>query len=429
MKVEGPKDGYTLNYHGKIVRVPGDKDRQELAKKIDLNKDGFLSKEEIRNYMIKDEIIKTAALRSKDGKPVVDADIKGIEEDFVSYLAGKELKGKELVRDYQGLTNVMKDLVKKYPKLAKMESIGKSWEKRDIWVLRITSPKNKSGQPVKPRIVLTGLHHAREWQTGEAAVYTAEKLLAGYGKDPLITELLDKFEVDIIPMVNPDGYEYSLKRNPWWRKNRRPNEDGSFGVDPNRNYYDERYPYLYRRPGDTPNSTWDDYGASDYPGSETYRGPSGASEPEIQAVQKFSRHPAVKAVIDLHSYGRMILFPWGHSYKPTSIDKIYKDMGNYMNKAVGNRFRVMQSSDLYPTTGSSEDWQFVQGHITYTIELGRRFQPSTREELLTDMKDAYKAFVAFMDYLNKHPELLQGNFDYTPPEEHSIKAQWRVSSN
>ena len=419
MKVNRP-ESYKMIYQGKIVEVPKDEVRQELAEKIDVNKDGFLSEEEITNYMIKDEIIKEAALRSKDGKPLADADVKGIKAEFEGYLAGKEVKGKDLVRDYQQMTDAMKALAKKYPKLVKMESIGKSWEGRDIWVLKISSPKNKSGNQIKPRIVLTGLHHAREWQTGEAALYTAEKLLEGYGKDPTITKLLDKFEVDVIPMVNPDGYEFSLKKNPWWRKNRRKIESNkygtTYGVDLNRNYYDERFPELYRRPGDSPNSTWDDYGASDYPGSDTYRGPYGASEPEIQAIQKFSREPGVKAVIDLHSYGRLILFPWGHTYKPSELDKEFKEMGNYMNQALGGRFTVEQSSSLYPTTGSSEDWQYLQKHITYTIELGRSFHPSSKQDLETDKKDAYKAFLAFMKYLDKHPSLLQFDFQPTPPD-------------
>lgn len=417
MKVDPRKD-YSFVYKGKVVKVAKSEVEQKRAEEIDVNKDGFLSEEEIKDYMIKEGIIKRAALTVKGGKPLADADLSRIEDNFKLTLQGKELETKAYVRDYQQMTDSLKELAKKYPKLAKLESIGKSSEGRDIWVLRIGVPKKGKH---KPRLVLTGLHHAREWQTGEAAMYTAEKLLEGYSKDETIKKLLDEFEVDIIPMVNPDGYEYSLKHDSWWRKTRSKHEVNgriTYGVDPNRNYYDERFPHLYRPKGDTPQSSYDDYGASDNPYSDTYRGPKGASEPEIKALQDFSRNPDVKAVIDLHSYGRMILFPWGHTYDEAPDVKLFRELGSYMNKAVDNRFRLEQSSSLYPTSGSSEDWQYVQKHITYTVELGRSFHPSA-SGLEQDKRDTYNIFLAFMKWLDKHPEAFQMEQPIPPAESYA----------
>lgn len=72
------------------------------------------------------------------------------------------------------------------------------------------------------------------------------------------------------PFVNPDGFDFTWTDDRLWRKNRR-NNGNSYGVDLNRNYDDH----------------WGGPGASDVPSSDTYRGPSAASEPEVQALTAF----------------------------------------------------------------------------------------------------------------------------------------------
>jgi len=83
---------------------------------------------------------------------------------------------------------------------------------------------------------ISGGQHAREWIAPAAVMYVVEKLARGYGVDPEITTMLQSYEFAIAPILNPDGYEYSRTTFRYWRKNRRVNRDGSFGVDLNRNW-------------------------------------------------------------------------------------------------------------------------------------------------------------------------------------------------
>jgi murein tripeptide amidase MpaA len=96
-------------------------------------------------------------------------------------------------------------------------------------MLRITAPgDNIEG---RKRIWIQSLQHAREWISGSTLQYIAQKLASSYGEDPRITRLLSQVEFVLVPVANPDGYVYTWTTDRLWRKNRRNNGDGTFGVD------------------------------------------------------------------------------------------------------------------------------------------------------------------------------------------------------
>src|SRR5690606_38361948 len=119
----------------------------------------------------------------------------------------------------------------------------------------------------KPEVFYNSLHHAREPASLSQVVYYMWHLLETYGTDPETTYLLDNTEMYFVPCVNPDGYVHNETTDPngggMWRKNRRDNGDGTFGIDLNRNY----------------GHFWglDDTGSSPNPESDVYRGPSAFS--------------------------------------------------------------------------------------------------------------------------------------------------------
>jgi carboxypeptidase T len=115
--------------------------------------------------------------------------------------------------------------------------------------------------------------------------------------------MADKHTRWVAPMVNPDGHEYSRTEDRWWRKNRRPNPDGSFGVDPNRNYG-----YLW--------GTLDVSTSSHVPSDETYVGPHAFSEPETRAMRDLIAGERFRGVITYHSFSQLILYPWGYTAQP-----------------------------------------------------------------------------------------------------------------
>jgi len=124
------------------------------------------------------------------------------------------------------------DLVAMAPGVATRFSVGTSIENRAIYGVKVTGP---GGGP-KPKVVINACQHAREWLSPMSVCWAAEQLALGYGVDTQITALLDAVEVHIIPVVNPDGYAYTFGPDRYWRKNRRANAGGTFGVDLNRNW-------------------------------------------------------------------------------------------------------------------------------------------------------------------------------------------------
>ena len=144
-----------------------------------------------------------------------------------------------LYHTYGEMESTLTALETAYPGLAKLDVMGTSIEGRNIYVLEISD--NVLVSEDEPEVLIMGNHHAREIMSVEIPLKFAEYLLENYGVDPTVTEMIDNREIYIAPMINPDGHVYVQQNHSgssdyWWRKNRRDNGDGSFGVDLNRNY-------------------------------------------------------------------------------------------------------------------------------------------------------------------------------------------------
>ncbi|ORX88844.1 peptidase M14, carboxypeptidase A, partial [Basidiobolus meristosporus CBS 931.73] len=237
----------------------------------------------------------------------------------------------------------LQQLSKKYPDLVTyVPSIGKTTLGKDIPALRITS---KNGGE-KKKIWFQGLQHAREWIATTTMQYLADGFASGYATDSDIKGILDAAEIIIIPVSNPDGYEYTWNGDRLWRKNRRNNGGGVYGVDLNRNWPDH----------------WNQGGSSKNPSDETFMGPSGGSEPEVKAlINYFLQQKNVVGAIDYHSYGELIMWPYAWTYSKVAKSAEYAALGKAMKSAIrtvntSERYTTQQISDLYVASGSSSDW-------------------------------------------------------------------------
>jgi carboxypeptidase T len=264
-----------------------------------------------------------------------------------------------------------------YPELASLEDIGDSWNKTqgqggyDIFVLVLTN-KNTIGN--KPKTLITSALHPREYTTAELTIRFAEYLLENYGKDADVTWLLDYQEVHLIIQANPDGRK-AAEGGVLWRKNGNSTHcEGSsrfYGADLNRNFA----------------FAWGKLGA-DRPCTETYRGSSAGSEPETQAIQDYLKKlfpdrraddfssPASNDTqgiyLDIHSFGELILWPWGVSKNPAPNHEALQTLGRKL--AYFNGYTAEQAMGLRPTSGTSNDFAYGElGVPAYTIELGTDF--------------------------------------------------------
>lgn len=249
----------------------------------------------------------------------------------------------------------LKNIAQSRPELISQITLGKSVEGRNITGLRFY---NGSGE--KPGIAFLGTHHAREHLSTEIPLLLA-RWLADNSEREDVRQLLNKRDVYIIPMVNPDGVEYDIATGSyrWQRKNMRKNGNGTVGVDLNRNYA----------------WGWGGEGSSGNPASSTYRGPSPFSEPESQAVRDFlTTRPNIRIVISYHTFSELILYPWGGRQEPLS-DARARGAFQAMAKTMANwtGYRPMQSSDLYVATGDTCDWAWGELKIfCFTFELTPR---------------------------------------------------------
>ncbi|MGH7495206.1 MAG: M14 family zinc carboxypeptidase [bacterium] len=233
-----------------------------------------------------------------------------------------------------------------YPQLVKVVDLGDSWEKaegladRDIWAVKISD--NAAAAEDEPEVLIIGQHHAREIITQEIVLDYMNYLLSHYGLDPYITYLVDHRQIWLVPILNPDGLDYVFSTDMIWRKNRRANEDGSFGIDLNRNY---GFKWGY-----------DNRGSSGNGFDSNYRGTAPFSEPETAALRDFVASHQFRAALSYHSFGNYVIYPWGYEDGPTpdhaSFVALADSIVAYNHYHRGTGLETVG----YTVNGDSDDW-------------------------------------------------------------------------
>ncbi len=290
------------------------------------------------------------------------------------------------------------ELVALRPDLVEKIEVGTTHEDRTIYGMRIAAP---GGSPDRPVVLFNGCQHAREWISAMVPMYIADRLVRMHGDDDGITTLLEDIEFIIVPISNPDGYEYSYadEANRMWRKNRRFNgmigDNEFYGVDLNRNW----------------DADWNGgQFASEYPWAQTYVGPSVFSEPEVQGLRDLVlSEPRIAAHIDFHSYSQLILHPLGYTTEPAEDFDALVALGDMMSDAIasvhGADYAAGHGSDLlYLASGMFPDWMYEsRGVFGYTIEVrptslnpGFLLPP---EEILPTCEENFAAAMTMAQYV------------------------------
>ncbi|HJR44891.1 MAG TPA: M14 family metallopeptidase [Actinomycetota bacterium] len=308
--------------------------------------------------------------------------------------------------DYRRLADYnaeLEELAKKNPRLVQLFKMKQpSLEGRTIYGVEIASDVRDQATDGRPIFYMDGIHHAREWPAAEYTQLFIYHLVENYGKDREITSLLRKARVIMVPIVNPDGFNYSreaLAQNPnlhavngfegYWRKNRRSltgvtvpeaqtNPD-AYGVDNNRNYS-----YLW---GDSQG------GSSGIQFETTYRGAAPFSEPENQNVRDIILGRNVVGDITNHTYQATVLRAGGGK---APEDKLLSAIGQKMADILG--YKSVPSVG-YPTTGTTDDWAYAAtAALGFTIEHGSiGFHPPYADEVGAFWKQHMEAFEVMLD--------------------------------
>ena len=342
----------------------------------------------------------------------------GNHKEALSRLETKLLKDTwfEDYHDYSAIVQWYKEKAAEYPNLVTfVPSIGTTNEGRDMPAVHITAASKKGGA----KIYLQSLIHAREWITGAVLMYSVDHLLTNYGKDPEVTKILDTAEIIAVPIVNPDGYAYTWTNDRLWRKNRvrTTSESDCVGVDINRNFPEG---------WSTDLSGKDVVGASADPCKEDYRGLAPASEKEVNNIMAyFKLHTPIVGAIDIHSYGQLVLRPYGYINDPSTDESKLSALGEKlveaMKKSTGQKYTSQLGYDLYQANGIASDWFYSEDAakenkgiraMGYTIELrddGNNGFLLPASEIIATGQEFTAALKTFAKYTTSNPIYLSSS--------------------
>ncbi|KAE8748361.1 Carboxypeptidase [Frankliniella occidentalis] len=213
--------------------------------------------------------------------------------------------------------------------------------------------------------------HAREWIAPATALFALSQLAENETSTAEMREHQDWF---ILPVANPDGYEFTHKKDRMWRKTRsNTSVPGCYGADPNRNF----------------DFHWNEIGASSNPCSETYAGRKAFSEIEALNIRNFlyANKERFKLYISYHAYGNR---------------SVAEKVNAAMVQAGSQEYTIGSSTQvLYPAAGGSDDWaKGVAGiPLSYTIELpgfdfGFQLPPSYIDQVARQSFEGLRVFAA-----------------------------------
>ncbi len=256
------------------------------------------------------------------------------------------------------------------PAITRLDTIGYSYEGRAIFAFKISDNVDVD-ETDEPEVQFNGLIHAREPMGLEICMSTINYLLDNR-TDPAVADVINTTEIWFVPIINPDGYVYNQTIAPnggdGWRKNRTPNYDDSYSTDLNRNW---TFNWGFEL-----NSSFD-------PRTEIYCGTEPFSEPETAALRDFFKAHDFVAAINFHSYGNVVLYPFG---APDIVGCPDNDFMDYMSRTLADTIDYTYGTiggDL-GFGGDAACWQYVDQDnrrktFAILIETATEFWPSLPE--------------------------------------------------
>lgn len=299
-----------------------------------------------------------------------------------------------------------------YPNLIKVQSIGETWENRPIMLATVSLDVENAES--KPAMLYTGTIHAREWIGIELANNFIQYIIDNYQFNPKLREALTRNTLYIVPCLNPDGFEYSRTHFSFWRKNRRKNEDGSYGVDLNRNFG-----IRFKARSDQT--------------SNTYGGPAAFSEPETRAIRDFvAEHKNITIALDYHSQGN-VFFP-AHKFDheaeidTTDLNTLCANMAFEIEKVTGRKYGIHRGKP--PTNlinGSGREYYYSQGIIATVVEVGTKNIPDYMENMSQSVNENIPALVhALSSAINysDHAPARVNHFNIVSVTDNNVVLEW-----
>jgi hypothetical protein len=250
-------------------------------------------------------------------------------------------------KDYKGIVSQLKEWHSEAPELSEVGSYGKSGDGTDIYYIRLTNKKNYEKKPV---VLITAAIHGNEpWSTGVTMAYVGN-MLASYGEDEEITNILDTRDIYFVPVISPDSY---------------PNYRWVDGVDPNRNF-------------------------------PTRTNPDKESVPPVQALRDFFLKIKARAVISGHTFGRLYIYPWDDQWDVAPHNELFKEIIGQMGNM--SSYEVIKGTEMYdrPIYGTATDWFYRQGAFAICVEYGIHQKKPSLEQIQSEFERTFEATLFFI---------------------------------
>lgn len=288
---------------------------------------------------------------------------------------------KNLYHSYQRSLDFFAACTASHPHLVRLETLGKTWEGRELIVLTISDNLAEADQ--RPALLYTGTMHAREWVGHELAIGFLRHILDNVDYDPTIQYALQRATLYMIPCMNPDGLEFSRNHFSFWRKNKRVNEDGSFGVDLNRNF-----PCGFKKVEDCT--------------SNVYAGPEPLSEPETRILKAFvDSHPNITLYLDYHSQGN-VFFPAHNflhedSWDTTDLNNLCANMAYEIRRVSNRSYGIHQGKPPAKLVGgSAREYCYSRGILAAVVEVGSRNISDYLDDMQEHLREHFPALLRAM---------------------------------
>ncbi|KAH9504246.1 Multifunctional pyrimidine synthesis protein CAD [Bulinus truncatus] len=260
---------------------------------------------------------------------------------------------------YNRINQSLSDLRTAYPNVVQLSNLNYvTHENRIVTLVKLTG---SSSANKKPSVIIEAGIHAREWVSPAAVLWVIEKLAKDYtAGDATARQMLDRFDWYIVPVTNPDGYEYTHTTNRMWRKNKRYVSSRCTGIDVNRNF----------------DIVWGTTGISRTCTSDIYCGEGPFSEPESANLRDLFNEllDSVKVYLSVHSYSQYLLVPWCYTeyvsrpQNSQELDRVTLKMVQALTAKHGVQYYHGTAWQLlnYAASGSSIDWALTRKPNIYT---------------------------------------------------------------
>ncbi|KAK1158328.1 hypothetical protein AOXY_G23196 [Acipenser oxyrinchus oxyrinchus] len=290
---------------------------------------------------------------------------------------------------YEELTGLLKALAQTHPHIANLSSVGQSVQGRELWVMQITKDPTDE-VPGKPKLKYVGNMHGDETVSRQVLVYLIEYLLDRYGKDDRITKLVNETDINIMPSMNPDGFEKSVEGDCEGEHGGRENARGK---DLNRSFPDQFETVIV----------------------------SMEDVPEVAAVMKWIQDKRFVLSGNLHGGSVVASYPFDDSlkhkvtgeYSPSSDDKLFR----YLARSYAEHHPLMKTGEphcpdtpdetfkdgitngaqWYDVSGGMQDYNYLKGNcMEITLELTCCKHPPA-SELPKEWDNNRESLLAYME--------------------------------